>query len=1148
MSAMKIILVILLFFGFHLGAFSQDAGKRTKTLKVKDSIRIDTFSIYPNSFEAFVGDISLTSSQYRLNFSSALFVLNESIEDSIRFVYQVFPFDLSKKYQLRDSSLVFDKYKDNSALFKIENFFSVDDVFGGNELNKNGSISRGISFGNNQDLGINSSLNLELSGKISSNLKILASVSDANIPIQPEGNTNKLQEFDKVFIQIYNDRLKLIAGDFWLSKPTGYFMNYRKRAQGLSVNYKWNKHQDKVWSTQLSGALSKGKFNRQIIQGIEANQGPYRLVGAENEPFIIVLSGTEKVFIDGRLLERGQEYDYTIDYNTSEIIFTSRNLITKDTRIVVEFQYSDQNYARSLLQHSLSYESKKIDFWLNAYSEQDAKNQPLQQELSREQRSYLAGIGDSLDLAVVNSVDSVGFFDNQNLYKLIDSLGFDSILVFSVDPDSAFYRVFFEFVGDGNGDYLLESYNALGKVFKWIEPVGNIAQGNYRASRSIITPKKQQMFSTGLKWKYSKSSYVESEWALSNMDLNTYSSLSKQDNVGYSNRTRWMNTTLFGKADTISFWSLITKAEIEYLSSSFTPIQQYRAVEFDRDWNTRFKGYQGNQILGTLGTKIAHKKSGSISLDAQHFSIGSDYSGQRAYSKGNWKQKGWDAQWDASYLQANAESKSSFLRHRLDLSKKIGPLRVGYKDDHERNRYQDTSFTLSAQSYEFFDYQFYIANQDTSKMEYKLYYRERYDRRLESESFERTAIAKTTGAELQINSLKNQKITFLSGYRSLDVLDTVLMNQKPENSVIGRLEYTFKAWKNAIQWSTFYEIGSGLEQKREFLYIQVNDGQGVYTWIDYNEDGIKDLNEFEISQFIDQANYIRVFVPSNTYVTTYFNEFNQTVYLRPERVWSRKKGVLRVLSLFSDQARFRINKKSNAFLDGSVFNPLNNRIADTNLISTTAFVRNSLFFNRTGAIFGARYIFQESQSKTLLASGFDSKLASFHEVNARWNITPRFSVLATVQDGIKNTIADYTSGRDYAINYSWLKTSISYQPSTNFRVTLDGRIVDKNNDPALGEESCKISDIGTTFKYNQTDKGSLQGAIKLLKIDFDGIENSTVGFEMLEALRPGINYTWSFGYQKTVSKNLQLTIQYLGRKSENTRIIHTGGMELRAFF
>jgi len=362
------------------------------------------------------------------------------------------------------------------------------------------------------------------------------------------------------------------------------------------------------------------------------------------------------------------------------------------------------------------------------------------------------------------------------------------------------------------------------------------------------------------------------------------------------------------------------------------------------------------------------------------------------------------------------------------------------------------------------------------------------------------------------------------------------------------LEYNFKAYKNAIQWSTFYEIGSGLEQKREFLYIQVNDGQGVYTWIDYNGDGVKDLNEFEVAQFIDQANYIRVFVPSNTYVNTYFNEFNQTIYLRPERLWSRKKGILKFISRFSDQARFRINKKSNAFLNGSVFNPLSNRIADTNLISTAAFVRNSLFFNRTGAVFGARYVFQNNQTKTLLASGFDSRRSSFHEVNARWNMTPKFSLVLTAQNGLKNSLADYTSGRDYAIAFNWLKTSLSFQPSTNFRITIDSRITAKNNSILSGGESCNIRDIGSTFKYNQTDKGSLQGSFKFLKIDFVGAENSAVGFEMLEALRPGSNYTWNIGYQKTVSKNLQLTIQYLGRKSENARMIHSGGMELRAFF
>ena len=136
--------------------------------------------------------------------------------------------------------------------------------------------------------------------------------------------------------------------------------------------------------------------------------------------------------------------------------------------------------------------------------------------------------------------------------------------------------------------------------------------------------------------------------------------------------------------------------------------------------------------------------------------------------------------------------------------------------------------------------------------------------------------------------------------------------------------------------NTFYEIGSGLELKKDFIYIQVNDGQGIYTWIDYDADGIKDLNEFEVAQFVDQASYIRVFTPTSEYIKTFSNEFNQGIFFKPEKMWESKKGFLRFMGRFSDQVRVRINRKTNNFESNEVLNPFYGGVRDSSLISSNS--------------------------------------------------------------------------------------------------------------------------------------------------------------------------------------------------------------------
>lgn len=1155
---MRKILYILLIVFFILNkfeVFSQNLiNTRIKKIYTKsDTVFLDTLSIWSNSIRFY--DLSrkqVTVNEYYFDFfRSAIVFTNESLPDTLIIEYKVFPVNYSKSISLfeKDKFLISDKTTEKKYNYIIENNnnnpFSTN-----NELSRRGSISRGVSFGNNQDVVLNSGLNLQLDGKLNDELYITAAITDNNIPIQPEGNTQHIQEFDKVFIKIYNDRLSVTVGDFELRKPQGYYLNYFKKVQGLSIGVNGetsflNKALN-IEST-ISGTVSKGRFNRIEFYGEEGNQGPYKLTGANNELNVIVLAGSEKVFVDGILQTRGADNEYVIDYNTGEITFTPKQPINKDKRIIVEFEYSEKSYNRFLITNSNNIKIGESSFYLNFYSEKDNKNSPIDQDLSSYERFLLSEAGDNSKFAVVPAFDSTGFSASEIRYELrdtiVDGIKYDSIFVYSINPNKAFYRVSFSYVGPNKGNYRKSVSSANGRVFEWISPENGIPQGDYTPYKILISPTKKQIVVIGTNLKLDSKTLLKTESAFSNYDKNTFSKKDIEDDNGFAINNSIERSFIQNEKTTLK-----GKVEYSYQQKNFVAIENFKNPEFTRDWNLR--NFYPESDENEFKFSIFHKWK-NHTFTTSDFNIlkrGSYYDGKMGKINSVVKYNNLEVIGNISVLNTLSYiDKSKFLRHSLLISRKFRYFRFGIGEDAENNQLRNITFSeLKNNSFAYQSFNCFIKTSDSSKIEMRLEYKIRNDFLPKNNALSTSTNSDNINfiSKLKINN--NNNITTTINYRKLEIIDTSLYNKESESNLLGRIEYNFKFLKSVFSGNSFYETGSGIERKLEFSYIEVTPGQGVYKWTDYNGNGIKELDEFDVAHFTDQANYIRIFIPTSEYIKTYINQFSQSININPEAVWSREKGIKKFFSRFSNQFAFRTGTKNNSNKFSIYANPFIFNINDISIVSINQNIRNNFSFNRTNPKFGADYIFQSGKNKILLVSGYDTRNNITHTFQIRYQIIPTLGIQNRYSKGSKIYNSEFFTAKNFSINHNSEEFKIIYQPNMNYRITGKYEYKDKKN--INGSETLYSNQGGIELSLMSTGKSIINFDFNVIYNMYHFPTNTPIAYEILEGLLPGINYTWNLCLQRQLANRLQLNIIYNARKSPDLKIIHNAAVQMRAFF
>ncbi|WP_448520254.1 hypothetical protein [Rhodoflexus sp.] len=1090
----------------------------------------------------------------------------QQLPDSVRLCYRLLPLllgkPLARRSQTRYDSGAYSEVTSDMTKPVYTTAPPREQLFNVQGLQKNGSLTRGIAFGNRQDVFVQSALNLQLEGNISEDLHLTAVLTDQNVPFQPEGNTLQVRQFDRVLMKLRHKMAALSVGDVVLQQPQqspSHFLRFFKNVLGgmVETDYATRDSTGNARAQSVAAVgVAKGRFVSQTIEVQEGVLGPYRLRGPDGERFVIILANSEKIFLDNQLLVRGFNYDYVIDYNTGEITFTNRIVITRFSRVRADVEFVSQNYARSILQVGHQQQlGERTQVFGQFYRERDNPRNPLLAQLSNEDRRLLANVGDSLNNALAPAIFPVEAWDvNRILYRARDTLIEGRIVRFyerAQQPGGELFSITFSEVGFGRGDYVAGSPTANGREFIW----AGLGQGNFAPVRLLAAPNERQMATLGGSYKLHGNGSLFAEAAFSSVDINMFSDLNNEDNSGSAIQLGYRNAGEKIRQGALQDAEWNAELSLTRTDANFRPIDRFRYIEFDRDWSIEdvSLGIVSQPEDDYLWQVSGGLRKGARYVQAKHLRRlrGNQANGFQQWAEAGYLLGKWQLQTTGFLMQnrfqRGGESfRSDWQRLTADIAYLGNRFVPGYQFSTDRNAVRNTNRdSVVATAMNFYEHKAYIRNGDSAKFQINGSYAFREDFLPLAGDLQRGTRAHTANLNWQKRT-ELQWFNLLLTYRNLEnLIRNGEQTPRNEETLMGRLDWHATFWQRTIRSELTLANNTGRELRREFVFLQVNNGLGTHTWRDDNGDGIQQLNEFYLAINPDERNFIKFFTPTDEYIPAFANSLSWRVNMGFPRTWNKAKGIRQLLAKFSNVSAWTINRRLTDQRLTARWLPFAS-VADSALLATQEALRSTLFFNRTDPKWGADFAFVQTRQKQLLTNGFEGRTLTEWQLNLRRNFSTEINLRVQLGSSTTKNASDFMPNRNFAIAARQFKPELAWQPSPKIR--LSGGYVYQQKDAGSEAEQARFNEILAEMRWAQESKRNIQARLRLANIRYNGEINSPVGYEILEALQPGTNLNWSLNWQQRLGNGLQLTMQYEGRSSPAQPVVHIGRMQVTALF
>jgi hypothetical protein len=1132
--------------------------------------------ITQNSERVLVDSLILLvkNKDYRINYELGIITfyknsLQPFASDSVlhRLIVQFvpLPFTFKKEYALRDLIIRSDSTGHKKILVAEEGLRFTPNEFFGKGFQKSGTLMRGFTIGSNQDLTLNSGFRMQLNGALSKDIDVTAALTDENSPIQPEGTTQTLREVDKVFVNLQSRHLGATLGDFNLEvgeNQGGEFGRLTRKLQGASGTALFDNLAPGNLSASgtLTAATARGKFATNNFQGIDGNQGPYRLTGNSGEPQIIVVAGTERVYLNGELMTRGELNDYTIDYASGDVIFTSHRMITSASRITIDFEYSDQQYTRNLVAFSTGETAwnKKLTFNAVIAQEADDPGSPIDFTLDDTSRAVLQHSGsDQLRASLPGvryvGVDSAGTPKGQYIRRdsLINGKTYQ-ILVYAPGDPGAFYSVTFSPVPAMPADSAGYSRVASGQY-----QFAGIGQGNFLPIQLLAMPQLHRSFDFNGSYQVTRDLSLSGEYAVTRFDQNRFSPPDQQSNSGgamkFSMHYNPKQLMLFNR----NLGALNFEVTDRYVDRTFAPLDRFNDVEFSREWNLTNRTNANEEI-----------REGSLTYSPVPLvSIGGGYG--LLDRSGETKSLRTHGELDIKdptlpSLQYNVENianddyvgqqNSTWLRQHAMLDyrwKDVTPsLRI---ESENRNLFGLSKDSLAQGAFRIFDVAPRLGMNILGPMSGSVEIQSRIEDSAAGGIMNRASKSLTQMYTWQLSEWRNLSSSLSFNIRSVSFTDQFRRHGNSDGDfVLIRSQSRYSPLQRAVESDLYYEFSSQRSSRLERVYLRVPKGSGNYTYAgDLNGNGIADDNEFQLAKY--DGDYVVIYVPSEQLYPVVDLKSSVRFRVQPARILRDASTFWeRVLKALSTETYLRVEENSSDpttrhiyLMDFKYFQN------DSTTISGSSQVQQDFFLFENDPSLSFRFRYNQSNGFVQLVSSGERSLLREQSVRIRSQLGVDIGNQTDLVNKLDRVISSVPSSRERDITSNSLSSDFSYKPEIQWEIGFNfsvSRAVDNFN---FGNTTADINGQGIRVTYGLLGEGQIRSEFSREEVSVSNVRPDPIRgipFELTNGDAIGKNYLWQLAFDYRINQNMQVSLQYNGRSEGGRPPVHLARAEARAFF